>query len=496
EPRAALADAAAHRPDVIVLDAPLWDRTAPDAALADLSDTVRALPSLFGLQTLAAEIGYRVHSNGGLHLLTRDPPRKLALKTIAEMVWKFASEEYFGEAVKATRARRTEQAALWRRRAQGADAAEVRALRPLPRVRRGDGRCRFVIEGSFYHLSSTSGIARVWANIFAEWRKSGFLDRVVLLDRAGTAPPCEGLARIVVEPHHYSRLARDPALMQAYCDDLEAAAFCSTYYARPLSTPTMALIHDMIPEVLGFDLEAPMWREKHGLIRAAARFVCVSENTRRDLLRVFPEAAERPVAVASPAIAPEFLGPMPEGADALLRRHALDRDYLVFLGSQTGYKGADVLVEAVARLPEAERPLVVFVGDGMVQPRFIDRLGYVNVRGVSADDRDLRLLLSNALAYVNPSYYEGFGLPLLEAMASGCPVIAANAGAMPEVAGDAAILFQPGNPEALAEAIRRVSDLRLSSRLVMSGYERIEAFSWDGIAAAVRTALEEIADGR
>ncbi len=495
DPAAALARAAAARPDVIVLDCPVWSEARGGGVLDDLRDETRFLPAMTGLQRLAEGIGYRLHSTGRIHLLVLDPPRKLRAQAVEEMCWKLANDSFFPQLVDSLRRSRREQAGVWLRRDLGVAAPFAAAGAAAPRRALSAKRKPFVIDGSFFHLSTKSGIARVWKNIFAEWRKDGFLDRVVLLDRGGTAPRFEGLETLTVEPHHYNRLDSDPAVMQAYCDDLDAAAFCSTYYARPLTTPTLAMIHDMIPEVLGFDLTSPMWVEKHDLIHRADRFVCVSETTRRDLLRLFPETAARPVSVAHSSVDPAFLTPLPDNPGAVLKKHRIDRDYVVYLGSQGGYKGADVLVSAVALLPEAERPLVVFVGDGTVQEDFVQQLGEDGVYGMEAGDEELRCLLAHAFALVNPSHYEGFGLTVLEAFACGCPVICSDGGALPEVAGAAALIFPAGNAAKLAEAIRELGDLRVSSRLVMRGQKRLADFSWSDIAGAVRRALEDLAEG-
>ena len=490
DPAAALARAAALRPDVIVLDAPVWADAGSRRLLDDLGDDVRVLPSMEGLARLAAGIGYRLYSGGRVHLLILDPPRKLKSKTLDEMAWKLASDQYFPELTEALRHRRGEQAGLWLRRNRPVEGfAECAAA---PRRKLTAKFAPFVVEGSFFHLSRTSGIARLWKNVFAEWRKDGFIDRVVLLDRAGTAPEIDGVERILIEPHHYRRLDVDPALLQGYCDDLGAAAYVSTYYAFPRATPTLAMIYDMIPEVLGFDLKVPMWAEKHALIRRAERFVCISDCSRRDLLRLFPETAARPVDMALPGIAADFLEPAPDDGGAFLRKHDIVRDYVVYIGSQTGYKGAEVLVEAVAALPEEERPQVVFVGDGQVLPRFIDRLGFWTVRGIEADDETLRLLLKGAMAFVNPSYYEGFGLTVLEAFACGCPVICTDGGALPEAAGDAALIVPAGDVGRMAEAIRGLADFGVANRMVARGYRQVRKFSWGDLAGAIRAALEDL----
>jgi glycosyltransferase involved in cell wall biosynthesis len=102
------------------------------------------------------------------------------------------------------------------------------------------------------------------------------------------------------------------------------------------------------------------------------------------------------------------------------------------------------------------------------------------VRQIDVDDVGLATLYRDALGLVYPSFYEGFGLPPLEAMAAGCPVVAARAGAIPEVVGDAALLFDPADVDEMAAAIARlVADDELRSSLVCDGASRVEPFRWD-----------------
>ncbi|MBC7315689.1 MAG: glycosyltransferase, partial [Chloroflexi bacterium] len=109
---------------------------------------------------------------------------------------------------------------------------------------------------------------------------------------------------------------------------------------------------------------------------------------------------------------------------------------------------------------------------------------------------DLAALLSGALAFVFPSWYEGFGLPALEAMACGAPVIASNTSSLPEVVGDAALLINPAEVEDLAQAmVRLYDDEALRKDLSRRGRERAHAFSWEACAARVLKVLEAVGEG-
>jgi len=112
-------------------------------------------------------------------------------------------------------------------------------------------------------------------------------------------------------------------------------------------------------------------------------------------------------------------------------------------------------------------------------------------------DADLPALLSGALAFVFPSLYEGFGLPVLEAMACGTPVICSNTSSLPEVAGDAALLVDPREPEALAQAmLRLLRDKELRGELSARGLEQARRFSWRRCAQETLAVLEEAAGVR
>ena len=111
-------------------------------------------------------------------------------------------------------------------------------------------------------------------------------------------------------------------------------------------------------------------------------------------------------------------------------------------------------------------------------------------------DADLTGLLSGALAFVFPSLYEGFGLPVLEAMACGTPVICSSVSSLPEVGGDAALQIDPLDTEALAEAMHQViTDVGLRTTLVERGYEQVQRFSWQRSAGQVLQVLEDVGRG-
>ena len=176
-------------------------------------------------------------------------------------------------------------------------------------------------------------------------------------------------------------------------------------------------------------------------------------------------------------------------------RTSLGRPYVLSVAGADPTKNVGTLVEAFGRLPQPIRDAhdLVLVGDFRRRPELRERAAALGIEkqtrfpGVVDDDRLIELYQQASL-FVFPSRYEGFGLPVLEAMACGCPVISSNASSLPEVAGDAALLIDRSDVEVWARAMQRVlSDPALSADLRARGPIRAAQFTWD------RTAREMVA---
>ncbi|MGD0999510.1 MAG: glycosyltransferase family 1 protein [Candidatus Brocadiia bacterium] len=260
--------------------------------------------------------------------------------------------------------------------------------------------------------------------------------------------------------------------------------------------PSLATIYDLVP------LLFPQWlpEEVRAALRPTFRFarrcaavIAISENTRQDLHRRMRVPLDRIHVV--PLAADEVFAPAPDPARVRERLAPLglaDRPFLLYAGTLEPRKNVPGLIRAYARLrsqsPESA-PLLVLAGTKGwgYEPIFqeIERLGLANeARHLDApDDAALAALMNAALALVYPSFYEGFGLPPLEAMACGCPVITSNNSSLPEVVGDAAIQVDPRDEPALAQAMQAVitrPELRASLR--ERGLARARLFSWDRVA--------------
>ena len=270
--------------------------------------------------------------------------------------------------------------------------------------------------------------------------------------------------------------------------------------------PFVSVVHDLTPwthpewhalrTLLGF---APLWERT---AERAARFVCVSAATARQLTRAYPETRAR-VRVAANGVDPDF-APAPEGPalETTRRRYADGHRYILYLGTLEPRKSVETLVAACDLLWNRGEPapdLVLAGGSGWKTSALFDRIarspwrGKIHLAGYAGRGA-ARDLYQAAEVFVYPSLEEGFGLPVLEAMACGIPVVASTAEALVEVAGDAALFAAPGDAPGLAREIERaLEDPATRGRLAAAGPRRAARFSWEAAGEATAAALAEAA---
>lgn len=350
---------------------------------------------------------------------------------------------------------------------------------------------RLLIDGIFFSISNT-GIARVWHSIIPLLAARGDIE-VCLLDRGGVAP-FEGVRHIPFPTTSadgssvFNYCAEESHLIQRMCDHYHVDVFTSTFFTSPLSTPTLLMVYDMIPELFGFDMKQSVLMEKEIGIAFAQRYLCISHNTRADLLSFYPEIAPDMVSVAHCGVDHAVFRTRPEAAvQAFRTRHGLDRPYFLFVGSRVqynGYKNSQLFFDAVSRMPRADFDVFCVGGEAGIEPDVLRRMpAGVRCQRVALSDEDLSLAYNGAAALVYPSLYEGFGMPVIEAMASGCPVITTHHGSLLEAAGDAACLVSGTSIEEMAAALDQVREPGRRGELRAQGLRHAAAFRWDAMAA-------------
>ena len=178
---------------------------------------------------------------------------------------------------------------------------------------------------------------------------------------------------------------------------------------------------------------------------------------------------------------------------AFRTQHGLEHPYFLVVGERLGvdgYKNASLVFRAFRDWPAAgDNEIVCVGGRPQLEPELRAAGPRVRARRLSLSDEELRLAYAGAEALVFPSRYEGFGLPVIEAMACGCPVITTPVSSLPEVAGDAALYVDPDDAASLRQALDAVRDPERRAAMIAAGEIRAEALTWDAAAAAFASVL-------
>lgn len=241
-------------------------------------------------------------------------------------------------------------------------------------------------------------------------------------------------------------------------------------------------------------------------LEQAAEIITVSEATRRDLCEIYDIEPERVTAVLSGVDLDVFRRASDEQIAAVRSEYGIDGPYLLFVGGLEPRKNLRMLLRAFSHLPADLRPTLVLAGAPVHWIPGGPEIMTSALRSLPADVRDRVLmtgyvseaekvaLLSGAEALVYPSVYEGFGMPVLEAMAVGTPVLTSNLSSLPEVAGEDAVLVDPYETSSIAEGMRRLlTDDALRADLSAAGLERARRFTWEETARKTAEVLHRAA---
>jgi mannosyltransferase len=337
-----------------------------------------------------------------------------------------------------------------------------------------------LFDGIVFSLQETGGISVLFSEIISRMPATSY----ELMGFRETPPTA-----IAGATYSYHR----PRLLERYRRARTSCAFDvfhSTYYRLPTSrcSKVVTTVHDFV-----YERFAPMHKRAiHGLqkqkaIAGSDRIICVSESTRRDLLEFSGQSlADRTVVI-------------PHGASDTFHplRDVTVLPQVLFVGSRGGYKNFAAVVEALSTLCDLT---LVCVGGGafaitelhLLERRIPHRYRFAGYLSTSELNREY----NKSLCLVYPSLYEGFGIPVLEAMRAGCPVIAVNRSAIPEVAGDAALLVETGRADELRHAIQQVTVSAARDDMVSRGTDRAALFSWDETYRRTTAVYEELSGRR
>lgn len=314
---------------------------------------------------------------------------------------------------------------------------------------------------------------------------------IVYEDPENRVPRLEGLnvERILVQAPKYSLAEQFELSRRARQDKLDV--FHSPFFVMPMraACPVVVTLHDLIPFLFKIYSWPKQWLVKAGYrtaARRAAHIITVSQHTANDVQKILGVSAAQMTAIPNGG-AQECFRPENEPSESarLQEQYGIQSPYVLASSARNwrtkNLESALKAVEMARRQSGIEFQTVVYgPGDGLDAAGGEQRWQSINLRRTGyLKAEDLAVLFRNAHAFIAPSLYEGFGLPILEAMSCGCPVIASNAGSIAEVAGDGAQLFTPFDVEGMAQAVtgllRNPEELR---RWKVSALVRARHFSW------------------
>jgi glycosyltransferase involved in cell wall biosynthesis len=315
-------------------------------------------------------------------------------------------------------------------------------------------------------------------------------------------PLTRNLAKVWFEQISFPRACRDEGVEVTHVP----------YFAPPLvgGEKTVVTIHDLIPLVLPAYRGSTLVRLYTRLVSAgaqrAAAIVTDSQASRDDILRLL--RADPAKVHVIPLAADERFKPVQDArrVQRVREKYGLPHKYVLYLGGFDQRKNLSTLLAAYAAVDAdlvRQTPLVIggrlpsrdsdFFPDPRAMVRRWNLEGVVTFVGWVAEE-DKPVLYSEASLFVFPSFYEGFGLPVLEAMCCGAPVIASEAASLPEISGDAAVLFAPHDVQGLAQALTELlQDSPRRAQLGAKGLERAQLFSWEKTVAQTLEVYESVA---
>lgn len=329
------------------------------------------------------------------------------------------------------------------------------------------------LDGIIFGLQRNGGISNYWAR---------------LLDSFSTSPIAHWRSVIPekVLYQHYraawrlgdATVERLPASLSRYlaCPTTANACVMHTSYYRLPAKPVQRYVvtaYDFMYERYrsGPALWIHSWQKRRSIERADA-VLCISEFTRTELLEFYPMIDPLKLTVIPLGIDTNAFYPDRQSQDSSLERTVL------FVGVRTGYKRFELALSAVRSLPKLNL--------GLIGPPLTSEETSALDAGVpgrwhhfgSVSSARLRELYSSAYALIFPSDCEGFGLPVLEAMACGCPVVASSRGSLPEVGGMAALYASRQEPDEYANVLNALEEPTIRTEVIANGYAQIKLFSW------------------
>lgn len=340
-----------------------------------------------------------------------------------------------------------------------------------------------IIDNIIFYLQKSGGISVVWYELISRLMREGYFQLMFLEYKT---PPQNifydelKLANKlkIFRSLFYLKLQRFLPIKLRRMD--APFIFHSSYYRYSTNSSAINIttVHDFTYEYYSKGL--PKWLhcwQKYKAIRHSDYIICISENTKKDLLKFLPDIDERKISVIYNGVSDDYF-PL---TDCTLSDLPFPKnEYLLFVGTRSGYKNFKFAIET---LKDIKSKMLVIVGSPLTRKEIKEldlKVGsnrYVCAGRVS--NTQLNILYNNAYALLYPSYYEGFGIPILEAQKAACPVIAYNSSSIAEVMGDSPLKLNELTVNNIKRCFQLLDDENIRNEIIAIGLENVRKYTWD-----------------
>lgn len=354
-------------------------------------------------------------------------------------------------------------------------------------------KIRIFMDNQIFTIQNFGGISRVFTELYLRFKSGSFSECEIpiifsendylkgILNTHSLFPENKSFLKKLF----YYAINRSYSVLRLLRGNFDV--FQPTYYDpyflpflknKPFVLVVHDMTHELFPENVSIQDRTIEWKKK--LVYKADRIVAISENTKRDIIK-FYDIDESKIEViywgTSMAVSKEKV------------EIDLPEKYILFVGNRNTYKNFNLFFKSIIPILKEKQDLnLVCAGSSkfsqeemeMIQrEELVDRVKHIKFK----NDKEQAYIYNNAICFVFPSLYEGFGLPVLEAFACDCPVVLSNTSSFPEVGGDAVEYFNPRDTKSIEDSVRRVvENPKLRKEMIQKGKQRLKIFSWDNAA--------------
>ena len=355
-----------------------------------------------------------------------------------------------------------------------------------------------VLFDDVFFTSALSGITKYWQNILDHMNQSSINGELpfelVMLNRSDKLKSLS--FRQIDFPKWDVRLpAAERKNLALIAQEIGAKSFVSSYDTFCPGVPNIRIAYDLIPEVFGFSKKDRTWMERALTLLNADFIVPISNSTKQDLKKFYPSLGEVISDIAYPGISSNtFYRRNTQEIAELKAKHRIG-NYILYVGTRVGeggYKNGKLLFDLLSISKPKDFDVVLVGGEPLspLEKNVINKSGHL-VRHLAPADDELGVILSGADALIHTSLYEGFGMPVLEALACGTPVISTETSSLVEASGGLSVFISGGNAEELYAAITTCRQSEWKEKISREGPVHASKFEWKNSAEIISRVIEK-----